>query len=102
MHDITVVYESGIFRPTTPIDFEEGQQLQVRVLEPEIPPLTLEQALQPLIRRGAITMPPRNRPTSLPETPLSLSPPSEFESYGISPTSQNLLSESIIEDRGSF
>jgi hypothetical protein len=100
MPDLTVVYESGVFKPTTPIDFEEGQQLQIRILVPQTPPLTLEQARPPLIRRGAITMPPRNRPTSLPETPLSLSPPSDLESYGISPTSQNLLSESIIEDRG--
>jgi predicted DNA-binding antitoxin AbrB/MazE fold protein len=99
MPDITVVYESGVFKPTTPLALPEGQTLQIRIL-PETPPLTLEQALQPLIRRGAITMPPRNRPTSLPETPLSLSPPSDLESYGISPTSKNLLSESIIEDRG--
>jgi predicted DNA-binding antitoxin AbrB/MazE fold protein len=98
MSVITVTYESGVLRPTTPIDFEEGQQLQIRVLEPETPALTLEQALQPLIRRGSLTMPPSDRITSLPETPFP--PESEFETYGVSPSSQNLLSESIIEDRG--
>jgi Protein of unknown function DUF104 len=99
MPDLTVVYEAGVFKPTTPLTFPEGQTLQIRIL-PETPPLTLEQALQPLIRRGSITMPPQNRPTSLPETPLSLGTASEFETYGISQTSRNLLSESIIEDRG--
>jgi hypothetical protein len=96
MPDLTVVYESGVFKPTTQIDFEEGQILQIQILTPE----TLEQARPPLISRGAITMPNRNRPTSLLETPLYLSPPSDLESYGISPTSQNLLSDIIIEDRG--
>ncbi len=100
MQDLAVIYETGVLKPTTPIAFPEGQILQIQILTPETPSLTLEQALQPLIRRGAITMPPRNRPTSLPETPLSLSPPSDLESYGVSPRSRNLLSESIIEDRG--
>jgi predicted DNA-binding antitoxin AbrB/MazE fold protein len=57
MPDLTVVYESGVFKPTTPIALPEGQTLQIQILTLETPPLTLEQALQPLISRGAITMP---------------------------------------------
>jgi predicted DNA-binding antitoxin AbrB/MazE fold protein len=100
MPDLTVTYESGVLKPAIPLTFPEGQTLQIRIIEPESPALTLEQALQPLIRRGSLTMPPRDRATSLPETPLSLGTASEFETYGISQTSRNLLSESIIEDRG--
>jgi hypothetical protein len=98
MQDLTVIYEAGVFRPTTPLDFPEGQILQIQILTPETPPLKLEQALQPLIRRGSLTLPPRNPPQSLPEIPLT--PESELETYGVSPTPRNLLSEAIIEDRG--
>jgi predicted DNA-binding antitoxin AbrB/MazE fold protein len=92
MQDLTVIYEAGVFRPTTPLALPEGQTLQIRIL-PETPPLTLEQALQPLIRRGAITMPNRDRTTPLPEMPLSLT-------TSPSQTSQNPVSDIIIEDRG--
>jgi hypothetical protein len=64
MQDLTVVYEAGVFNSTTPfgfavskrIDFPEGQILQIQILTSETSTLTLEQALQPLISRGAITM----------------------------------------------
>jgi predicted DNA-binding antitoxin AbrB/MazE fold protein len=35
MPDITVVYEAGILRPTSPIVFPEGQTLQIRIFAPE-------------------------------------------------------------------
>lgn len=98
MPELTVTYESGVLKPATPLAFPEGHILQILILEPTTP-LTLAQALQPLVDSGALTMPPKNRPTSLPETPLTLAT-NDLESYGINQTSQNLLSESIIEDRG--
>lgn len=100
MPDLTVIYEAGVLKPTAPLAFTEGQQLQIRIIEPKTPALSLEQALQPLIRQGSLTMPPRDRANSLPETALSFAITSEFETYGISQASRNLLSESIIEDRG--
>jgi Protein of unknown function DUF104 len=93
MQDLTVIYEAGVFKPTTPLDFPEGQILQVQILTPGTPPLTLEQALQPLISRGAITMPTGDRTTPLPEMPLSLT-------TSPSQTSPNPVSDIIIEDRG--
>jgi hypothetical protein len=51
-------------------------------------PVTLEQALQPLICRGSLTMPPRDRATPLPEMPLT------------NPVTTNPISDIIIEDRG--
>jgi predicted DNA-binding antitoxin AbrB/MazE fold protein len=35
MPDLTVVYEAGILRPTSPIAFPEGQTLQIRIFAPE-------------------------------------------------------------------
>jgi hypothetical protein len=93
MQDLTVIYEAGVFKSTTPLDFPEGQILQIQILTPETPPLTLEQARPPLISRGAITMPNRDRTTPLPEMPLSLT-------TSPSQTSQNPVSDIIIEERG--
>lgn len=98
MIHLTVVYESGILKPTEPLDLPEGQRLQIQILEiaPALNPL--EQALQPLIRSGALTSSILNRLTPLPEVSLFSRPESEFETHHIN--SPNLLSESIIEDRG--
>jgi predicted DNA-binding antitoxin AbrB/MazE fold protein len=38
MPDLTVVYEAGILRPSHPIDFPEGQTLQIRILAPNETP----------------------------------------------------------------
>ena len=110
MPDLTVVYEAGILRPTSPIAFPEGQTLQIRILAPEeTQALRLEKALQPLILSGALTLPPqRHLTTPLPEIQLVPIPENERETYGINytsqnpkiPKSQNLLSDAIIEDRG--
>ena len=35
MPDLTVVYEAGILRPTSPLTFPEGQTLQIRIFTPE-------------------------------------------------------------------
>lgn len=35
MPDLTVVYEAGVFKPTTPITLPEGQTLQIRIVVPE-------------------------------------------------------------------
>jgi predicted DNA-binding antitoxin AbrB/MazE fold protein len=35
MSDLTVVYEAGVFKPTTPITLPEGQTLQIRIVVPE-------------------------------------------------------------------
>jgi predicted DNA-binding antitoxin AbrB/MazE fold protein len=35
MPDLTVTYESGVLRPTTPLTFPEGQTLQIRIVAPE-------------------------------------------------------------------
>jgi predicted DNA-binding antitoxin AbrB/MazE fold protein len=102
MPDLTVVYEAGILRPSHPIDFPEGQTLQIRIIEPEdTQALRLEKALQPLVLSGALTLPPkRHLTTPLPEIQLVPIPANELETYGINHTSQNLLSDAIIEDRG--
>ncbi len=42
MPDLTVVYEAGILRPTSPLTFSEGQTLQIRIFAPgETPQSTL-------------------------------------------------------------
>ncbi len=38
MPDLTVVYEAGILRPTSPLTFPEGETLQIRILDPKEPP----------------------------------------------------------------
>jgi predicted DNA-binding antitoxin AbrB/MazE fold protein len=102
MPDLTVTYESGVLKPSTPLAFPEGQTLQIRILDPEIAPISLEQALQPLIDSGGLTRPSHKATSPLPEMPLSPHPKSDLEAYDSTLTSQNLLSESIIEDRGSL
>ena len=42
--DFTVIYEAGILRPTSPIAFTEGQELHIRILDPEATP---QSALNP-------------------------------------------------------
>jgi predicted DNA-binding antitoxin AbrB/MazE fold protein len=108
MPDLTVVYESGILRPTTPIDFEEGQQLQIRVLDDlrsvedhrAYTDAELDQALQPLVASGALTRPTKST-LPLPEMPLTAAPASAIESYGTG-ASPNPVSDIIIADRGSL
>jgi Protein of unknown function DUF104 len=100
MPDLTVVYESGILRPTTPIDFEEGQQLQIRVLDRVYTDAELDQALQPLVASGALTRPTKST-LPLPEMPLTAAPAAAIESYGTG-ASSNPVSDIIIADRGSL
>lgn len=45
MTDLTVVYESGVLKPTSPLSFTEGQQLQIRIIEPESEPPVNQAAL---------------------------------------------------------
>lgn len=54
MLDLTVVYEAGVFKPVAPLAFSEGQRLQIRILDLEILPLSLTEALNPLILSGAL------------------------------------------------
>jgi len=49
MTDLTVVYEAGWLKPITPLAFPEGQQLQIRILAPEIKP-PINQAAIDLLR----------------------------------------------------
>ena len=49
MTDLTVIYEAGLLKPTTPLAFPEGQQLQIRILEPETKP-PINQAALDLLR----------------------------------------------------
>jgi predicted DNA-binding antitoxin AbrB/MazE fold protein len=97
MPDLTVVYESGILRPTSPIAFPEGQTLQIRILEPETLALRFEQALQTLIATGALTNPTPDPTQPLPEITLIALSPSQLETYGPNP-----VSDIIISDRGSL
>lgn len=94
MTQLTVIYESGILKPVEPLDLPEGQHLQIQILETASNPSPLEQALQPLIRGGSLSLPTLNTQVFLPE--------SDLEAYGIDTQSDNLLSDSIIEDRGSL
>ncbi|MBE9013407.1 antitoxin family protein [Pseudanabaenaceae cyanobacterium LEGE 13415] len=94
MPQLTVIYEAGILKPIEPLDLPEGQYLQIQILEtvPNLSPL--EQALQPLIQNGSLTL-----PTSSAQTPL---PEIDLEAYSVDAQFPNLLSDSIIEDRGSL
>ncbi len=99
MQDLTVVYESGVFKPTTPIAFEEGQQLQIRVIDRSYTDAELDQALQPLVASGALTRPTKS---TLPLPEITLTPAlSALEAYGPT-TSANPVSDIIIADRGSL
>ncbi len=100
MTDLTVIYESGVLKPIAPLNLDEGQKLQIRIIEPELAQAALVQALQPLVDNGAITLPTGITDSPFPETPLTPYPDSQFETYSPKSPSQNLLSESIIEDRG--
>ncbi|MFM2432525.1 MAG: hypothetical protein RLZZ511_3739 [Cyanobacteriota bacterium] len=35
MPDLTVTYESGVLKPSSPLTLTEGQTLRIRILEPE-------------------------------------------------------------------
>lgn len=101
MPELTVVYEAGVFRPITPLVLPEGQQLQIRIVEPKSLATSLMQALNPLVQSGALTLP--IRPAEVPISETTLAPESEAdecESYGVEQASNNVLSDSIIEDRG--
>ncbi|WP_068818197.1 antitoxin AF2212-like protein [Phormidesmis priestleyi] len=50
MADFTVIYEAGILRPTTPLNLTEGQQIQIRILNPEHPAPLINQAALDLLR----------------------------------------------------
>jgi len=50
MADLTVIYEAGILRPTTPLNLAEGQQIQIRILNPEHPAPLINQAAIDLLR----------------------------------------------------
>lgn len=99
MSDLTVIYESGILKPTTPLAFPEGQTLQIRILEPNTSPITLEQALHPLVASGALARPTQST-LPLPEMPLTAAPEA-IESYSPG-ASANPVSDIIIADRGSL
>ncbi len=104
MPDLTVVYEAGVFKPILPLSLPEGQQFQIRILELEATQVSLDMALQPLVQRGLLTLPHRRPGSSLPEMPFvpltRNEMEDEFEAYGVSQSPRNLLSDSIIEDRG--
>ncbi|MCY7276541.1 MAG: DUF104 domain-containing protein [Phormidesmis sp. CAN_BIN44] len=50
MADLTVIYEAGILRPTTPLNLIEGQQIQIRILNPDLPASSTNQAAIDLLR----------------------------------------------------
>lgn len=50
MADLTVIYEAGILRPTTPLNLAEGQQIQIRILNPDLPAPLINQAAIDLLR----------------------------------------------------
>jgi hypothetical protein len=101
MPDLTVVYEAGILRPNLTDRLPRRSNPPNPYPRPEeTQALRLEKALQPLILSGALTLPPqRHLTTPLPEIQLVPIPENELETYGINYTSQNLLSDAIIEDR---
>ena len=97
MPDLTVVYEAGILRPTSPIAFPEGQTLQIRILDPESLSLRFEQALQTLVATGALTNPTPDPTQPLLEINLTPLSTAQIETYGPNP-----VSDIIISDRGSL
>jgi hypothetical protein len=98
----TVIYESGILKPMEPLDFAEGQQLQIQVVEASPDFNSLDVALQALVRSGALTLPEPNPQLPLLEVSFSSLAESELEVYGNNAQPSNLLSDSIIEDRGAL
>jgi predicted DNA-binding antitoxin AbrB/MazE fold protein len=98
MPDLTVVYESGVFKPILPLSFPEGQQFQIRILDSSASTI-LEFALQALVAIGALTNPTVGL-DRLPEVSLEALPEIEFEEYGVAMTTA--ISDCIIEDRGSL
>jgi predicted DNA-binding antitoxin AbrB/MazE fold protein len=50
MPDLTVTYEAGVLKPTIPLILREGQTLQIRILETDIPEQPVNQAALDLLR----------------------------------------------------
>jgi predicted DNA-binding antitoxin AbrB/MazE fold protein len=50
MPDLTVTYEAGVLKPTIPLTLREGQTLQIRILETDIPEQSVNQAALDLLR----------------------------------------------------
>jgi predicted DNA-binding antitoxin AbrB/MazE fold protein len=50
MPDLTVTYEAGVLKPTIPLTLREGQTLQIRILETDIPEPPVNQAALDLLR----------------------------------------------------
>ena len=97
MSEITAIYENGILRPLTPLTFSEGQQVRIQVL-PETPSdRQIEQALEPLVEAGLLSLPPGcGDVQTISEAQLR-----EF-TQSLRTFSGTPLSEIIIEDRGAL
>lgn len=98
----TVIYQSGVLKPTESLNLPEGQQLQIQIVEASLNLNPLEAVLQPLILSGALTLPQPTPQLPLPEVPFPSLVENELEAYGTDTPSPNLLSDSIIEDRGAL
>lgn len=94
MTQLTVIYESGILKPIEPLNLSEGQHLQIQILKIAPNSSPLDQAVQPLIRSGSLTLPTADIQIPLPE--------SDLKAYNINTQLPNLVSDSIIENRGSL
>ncbi|BAY23299.1 hypothetical protein NIES2100_30630 [Calothrix sp. NIES-2100] len=96
MSEITVIYENGILRPLTPLEFSEGQQVRLRILpESSLCTEQIDRVLEPLIKAGLVTLPPEHG-----DVPTISEAQLRELTKSLQTASGKPLSEIIIEDRG--
>ncbi|MFB2838415.1 antitoxin family protein [Floridanema evergladense] len=101
---IVAVYENGVLRPVNPVSLKEGETVRLKVV-PEVSPEgsknELEAALQSLVDEGKLTLPPKRGQVDIAELAEREQKRRErIEKMG--PISGKPLSETIIDDRGSW
>ena len=101
---ITAVYENGVLRPVNSLSLKEGQTVRLKIL-PEVAPgepkSDMDKAFQLLVDEGVVSLPPKYGQVD----PAELARREQMRRERISkmkPLSGKPLSETIIEDRGSW
>jgi predicted DNA-binding antitoxin AbrB/MazE fold protein len=93
-HVITAIYEQGVLQPLTPLNLQEHQRVQVRII-PERPQKSLEDLLHWLSAIGRLT-PPRQHAGDIPSSETDR----EQLAAMLGNAATKPLSEIILEDRG--
>jgi predicted DNA-binding antitoxin AbrB/MazE fold protein len=93
--NIAALYENGVLRPLSPLKLRENQTVYIQILETEPDVDRTEIAIQNLVAKGILTLPPGYS---------DIAPPTEAERLALaeelSRAPGKSISEIILEDRG--